>query len=447
MARGPGGAAEAAEDDAALALTQLTRFYESLAGKGDIADILGEAFQVMRTDGIRFDRAGYIARHPSVSRYKLSDVKAIRSGDVLTASFFSAFNAEIEGIDRTTGGDPRLAIFTKVGDGWKLQAVANLGLGLAANQEAEGKKAIEAWVGAVVSGDLARIKAVLAPEFQIVRADGSAYDKAAYLASSLPKFDKPPEVKSPVVTGFGDYLIARYMPRDRQGRCAAADGLPQARQCWLVVAHANFAGLVGSAGRCGPAPARRSSRLVEHPPESTACSPRGRRSVADVCNGCGGGPKVARRVVGAEPARADRSVGRCLAADYHSCNPEPALFRVEPRWHHGAMNIRNQITLDERDAAPRRSERLRELGISFDDYMGLSPSDLVGASRPPHGLKPKADISAVFDLVTDGPRTNIARDKDKMIGEAVWKKHLVEALGRSKPPAPGEDESGVDDPC
>jgi hypothetical protein len=40
------------------------------------------------------------------------------------------------------------------------------------------------------------------------------------------------------------------------------------------------------------------------------------------------------------------------------------------------------------------------------------------------GVKNKADISVVFDLVTKGPATNIARDKDRMIAEAVWNEHL-----------------------
>jgi hypothetical protein len=38
--------------------------------------------------------------------------------------------------------------------------------------------------------------------------------------------------------------------------------------------------------------------------------------------------------------------------------------------------------------------------------------------------RPKVDISSVFDLVDEGPPTNIARDKDKMIGEAVWQDYL-----------------------
>jgi len=37
--------------------------------------------------------------------------------------------------------------------------------------------------------------------------------------------------------------------------------------------------------------------------------------------------------------------------------------------------------------------------------------------------KPKASISVLFDLVDEGPATNIGRDKDKMIAEAVWKEH------------------------
>ncbi len=35
----------------------------------------------------------------------------------------------------------------------------------------------------------------------------------------------------------------------------------------------------------------------------------------------------------------------------------------------------------------------------------------------------KADISVVLNLVDEGPPTNVARDKDKMIAEAVWKEH------------------------
>ena len=35
-----------------------------------------------------------------------------------------------------------------------------------------------------------------------------------------------------------------------------------------------------------------------------------------------------------------------------------------------------------------------------------------------------ADISIIFDLGASGEPTDIARDKDKMIGEAVWDEYL-----------------------
>jgi|SRR5689334_20817329 len=81
------------------------------------------------------------------------------------------------------------------------------------------------------------------------------------------------------------------------------------------------------------------------------------------------------------------------------------------------MNARTQITLDP-ELQRRAHARATELGISFAEYVRrLLANDL---GEP----KPKADISLVFDLIDEGPRTDIARDKDKMIGEAVWDEYL-----------------------
>ena len=66
----------------------------------------------------------------------------------------------------------------------------------------------------------------------------------------------------------------------------------------------------------------------------------------------------------------------------------------------------------------RAQAKAAALGISFAEYVRRVVSDDLGAS------KKKADISILFDLVDEGPPTNIARDKDKMIGEAVWKEYL-----------------------
>jgi hypothetical protein len=81
------------------------------------------------------------------------------------------------------------------------------------------------------------------------------------------------------------------------------------------------------------------------------------------------------------------------------------------------MNARTQITMDP-ELQRRAQARAAELGISFAEYVRrLLASDL--GER-----KPKADISIVFDLIDEGPPTDIARDKDKMLGEAVWADYL-----------------------
>jgi hypothetical protein len=50
------------------------------------------------------------------------------------------------------------------------------------------------------------------------------------------------------------------------------------------------------------------------------------------------------------------------------------------------------------------------------------PQDEVAGG--PEEPKPKADLSIFFDLIDEGPPTNIARDKDKLVGEAVWQEYL-----------------------
>src|SRR5690349_10606249 len=61
--------------------------------------------------------------------------------------------------------------------------------------EALAKPALDAWLEAVFKRDPALLDAVLAPEFQILRADGTAHDKAGYLASSLPVIEEMPQVE------------------------------------------------------------------------------------------------------------------------------------------------------------------------------------------------------------------------------------------------------------
>jgi len=246
------GGAEAQEDAGTLAKAELGRFYEALAGRGALADVLGDAFQIIRTDGTRYDRETYLSRPPAYSDYRLDGIRAFQSGDVLTATYFSGVTGTIEGTGLASEEQPRMAVFTRADGAWKMQALANLGMGLMSDPGAAGEAAVEAWVGAVASGDAAAVGRILAPEFQIIRADGSAYDAAAYLQSELPRFPEPPKVDSVVVTGYGDYLVARYeittpITLGSETEMRYGPRLTVFRKggggAWLVVAHANLASI------------------------------------------------------------------------------------------------------------------------------------------------------------------------------------------------------------
>jgi hypothetical protein len=90
------------------------------------------------------------------------------------------------------------------------------------------------------------------------------------------------------------------------------------------------------------------------------------------------------------------------------------------------MNARTQITLDP-EMQRRAQAKAAKLGISFAEYVRRLVAQDVGRR------KPKANISAIFDLVTDGPQTDIARDKHAMIGDAFRREH-ERATGRGRTP-------------
>ena len=95
-----------------------------------------------------------------------------------------------------------------------------------------------------------------------------------------------------------------------------------------------------------------------------------------------------------------------------------SLAQLQSRWHDGAiMNARTQITMDP-ELQRRAHAKAAELGISFAEYVRRLVADDLGEP------KRKVDISAIFDLVDEGPPTDIARDKDQMVGEAVWAEYL-----------------------
>jgi len=80
------------------------------------------------------------------------------------------------------------------------------------------------------------------------------------------------------------------------------------------------------------------------------------------------------------------------------------------------MPSRMQITIDP-EMARRVRERAEARGISFAEYVRRLVARDLGA------LEPTSDPTAVFDLVSAGEPTDVARDKDQLIGEAVAAEH------------------------
>lgn len=116
--------------------------------------------------------------------------------------------------------------------------------------EEEALKALDPWADALFSGDPAKIEKVLAPEYQILRSDGTGHDKASYL-TSLPKQKVRSKFSDIVARGAGDVLVLRYRIETDQiieGKTVEANSprLSVFRRVdgqWLISAHANFAAL------------------------------------------------------------------------------------------------------------------------------------------------------------------------------------------------------------
>ncbi|MEO1191053.1 MAG: nuclear transport factor 2 family protein [Pseudomonadota bacterium] len=110
---------------------------------------------------------------------------------------------------------------------------------------------VRAFINAVSTKDRAMIERVLAPEFQIVRADGSTHDRASYLASELPVVTGTPVFEEIKVTEAKGSAVMRFvlvveetidgeMVARRAPRLAT---LREVEGAWLLVGYANFAPL------------------------------------------------------------------------------------------------------------------------------------------------------------------------------------------------------------
>jgi hypothetical protein len=80
------------------------------------------------------------------------------------------------------------------------------------------------------------------------------------------------------------------------------------------------------------------------------------------------------------------------------------------------MNARTQITMDP-DMQRRALAKAAELGVSFAEHIRRLVANDLGTP------KPKFDASVLFDLVKDGPETDVVRDKDKVLGKTFRREH------------------------
>jgi ketosteroid isomerase-like protein len=120
-----------------------------------------------------------------------------------------------------------------------------------ADLQVEIRDAIKGFFGALITGQSGDVAAVLAPEFQILRSDGSNYDAKTYPTSELPIISEMPEIEKLVVTAEGEIAVASYVVNvdetlDGVLVEAYAPRLTVFRKAggqWLMVSHSNFAAL------------------------------------------------------------------------------------------------------------------------------------------------------------------------------------------------------------
>ena len=117
---------------------------------------------------------------------------------------------------------------------------------------ARARQALIVLFDALRSGEVNQVEPLLAPEFQVIRSDGGAYNKQQYLQHSLPKIQRPPRFDDLVVTQNADIVVTRmklHIEGQIDGK-QAESGAPQlivfriTPRGWEVVATANFARLM-----------------------------------------------------------------------------------------------------------------------------------------------------------------------------------------------------------
>lgn len=104
------------------------------------------------------------------------------------------------------------------------------------------------WIAALETNDAVAVGKLLAPEFQIMRANGKVFTKESYL-KGLSGRRANPKIDDISVTSHGDVAVACYIlsiEETLDGNAVQAISprltvLRKAEEGWLIAAHANFA--------------------------------------------------------------------------------------------------------------------------------------------------------------------------------------------------------------
>ena len=137
-----------------------------------------------------------------------------------------------------------------VGAAATLLAGGNVSASGAAVDEAQALAALDPWADALFGGDPAVVARVLAPEYQIVRSDGTGFGKEDYL-TTLPKQATRSQFRDIVATAHDNVMVIRYViitDQTIEGQAveAVSPRLSVFRKdgdMWLLASHASFAKL------------------------------------------------------------------------------------------------------------------------------------------------------------------------------------------------------------
>ena len=124
------GMAAADENLEATARKALIAFTEAvIAGPEAVAPLLAPEYQIMRANGVGYDREGYIATVGGVSAgrdFAHEDLVVTRADDIMVVRYFLRIDETIDGAEVESRA-PRLTVFRKIGDTWTAVAHSNFG--------------------------------------------------------------------------------------------------------------------------------------------------------------------------------------------------------------------------------------------------------------------------------------------------------------------------------